>query len=248
MAYQLTTNVIGTIAAGADLSAKQFYGVKLSSGAAILATVAGEPIVGVLQNAPTSGAAAEIQIASVAKCWLGGTVTAGDRLTVTAAGKFIASVAGGDTIVGKALESGSDGGVIAVLLNPSMSAAGGAPAGRFTYCFSVALAGITAADVITAFTPGFAGTITKFFIVATTAVVTGSKAATLNIEIGTTNTTGGTIAMTSAGLDTLGKVMESSAFTAANTFTSTDTLSVEAASVTAFSDGVVTMIIQGTCN
>lgn len=108
----------------------------------------------------------------------------------------------------------------------------------------VTLAQITGAgDVVTTITPGFAGRIVKWWAVVTVPVTTAAKAATLNIEIGTTNLTGGTIALTSANCTPLGAVVAASAITAANYFGASDTLSVEAASVTAFEEGAVVLHI-----
>lgn len=104
--------------------------------------------------------------------------------------------------------------------------------------FPINLASITGAgDVVTNYTPGFAGEILSVDFVVTVAVTTGSKAADLNLEIGTTNVTGGVVALTSALATPVGKVIAGSAVTAANVFTATDTISVEAANVTAFSEG-----------
>ena len=240
MAYSVTTQPIGTIAAGADLSAKQFYAVQLSSGAAIVPTVAGQRVFALLQNAPTSGQACELVTAPgmIGKGWLGGTVTVDDELTVTSAGKLVTSTTPGDHIIGTALESGTDGKVVAVMIDRRVRA-------PFSYSFDVVLALIADGDIVTAFTPGHRGVITKFFATATTKASTAAKLSTLNIEIGTTNTTGGTIALTTAGLDTLGKVVESSAFTAANVFTATDTLSIEASSTTTFIEGRAMLTICG---
>ena len=109
----------------------------------------------------------------------------------------------------------------------------------------VTLAGVTAADVLTNFTPGFAGRIIDWKFAVTTAVTTAAKAATLNLEVGTTNVTGGTIALTSANCTPLGAVVaKGSAFTAGTSFSATDTISVEAATVTAFVEGEGVLIIK----
>lgn len=105
--------------------------------------------------------------------------------------------------------------------------------------FPVNLASITGAgDVVTNITPGFHGRLKDWEFIVTQPVTTAAKAATLNVEIGTTDATGGTIALTSANCTPLGaKVAKGSAFTAGNSFKATDTLSIEAASVTAFAEG-----------
>ena len=113
-----------------------------------------------------------------------------------------------------------------------------------TWSFRVDLAEITDGDVVTGFTPGHAGTIEKFEFVVVDPVSTGSKLSTLNLEIGTVNTTGGLLALTSANCTPLGKIVAATAITAANTFGATDTISVEAATTTAFAEGNGTLIIH----
>lgn len=109
---------------------------------------------------------------------------------------------------------------------------------RSTISFPVTLANISGAgDVVTNYTPGFAGKIVKMDFVVGTPVTTGSKAVDLNAEIGSTNLTGGVVALTSAAATPLGKIIAGSAITANNSFGPTDTISIEAANVTAFAEG-----------
>ena len=107
------------------------------------------------------------------------------------------------------------------------------------------LAGITGnGDVVTTFTPRFWGRIKSLDFFVTTVVSTAAKAATLNLEIGTTNVTGGAVALTSANCTPLGAKVAGSAVTAANVFGPTDTISLEAASVTAFAEGAGTLLVR----
>jgi hypothetical protein len=110
----------------------------------------------------------------------------------------------------------------------------------------VVLATIGAGDVVTEWTPGFAGKILGFDFITTVVASTAAKAATLNLEIGTTNVTGGLIALTTAGCDTLGKVVAGSAITGTNTFTAADTISIEGSLVTAFSQGEGVLLLRVT--
>ncbi len=104
--------------------------------------------------------------------------------------------------------------------------------------FPVELASITTAqDVVTEFRPGVAGVIEDVCWVQNRPVTTASKLATLNLEIDTTNVTGGTIALTSAACTPMGAVIQGAAITGANTLTRASKLSIEAASVTAFAEG-----------
>lgn len=103
--------------------------------------------------------------------------------------------------------------------------------------FPMVLANIANGDMVTSFTPGFAGRIVSTQFVTDVVASTASKLATLNLEIGTTDLTGGTVALTTVGCNTKGKIVAGAAITAGNTFTASDTISVEASSVTAFVEG-----------
>ena len=74
MAYQQAqTNI--TLKAGADLSAKQYFFVKIdANGDAVLAGN-GQNAIGILQNAPTEGEAANIAVAGVSKVIIGDTTS-----------------------------------------------------------------------------------------------------------------------------------------------------------------------------
>lgn len=108
----------------------------------------------------------------------------------------------------------------------------------------VSLAAITGAgDVLTEIHPSIAGDIAYWEAAVKVPVTTAAKLATLNLEIGTTNVTGGTIALTSANCTPLGAVIGASAITAANTLSRDSKLSIEAASVTAFAEGEIILFI-----
>lgn len=81
--------------AGADLSAKQYYGVALQSdGEVEVANAAGEPVLGVLQNNPTSGQTATVAVSGVTKMIAGGVIAVGAYVAVDANGKAKTAVAG----------------------------------------------------------------------------------------------------------------------------------------------------------
>lgn len=102
----------------------------------------------------------------------------------------------------------------------------------------VSLASIAGAgDVLTTYTPGFRFKVLSMDFAVEVVASTPGKAATLNAEIGTTNLTGGAIALTTANCTPLGAIIAGSAITANNVGGATDTLSIEAASVTAFGEG-----------
>ena len=74
MAYQQAqTNI--TLKAGADLSAKQYFFVKIDANGDVVLAGNGENAIGVLQNAPASGEAANIAVAGVSKVIIGDTTS-----------------------------------------------------------------------------------------------------------------------------------------------------------------------------
>lgn len=101
--------------AGADLSAKKYQWVKLSSGAVVHATAGTDTgVVGILQNDPESGQMATVMTDGVSKMVCDGSVTEGANVTPDATGGSVA--AAGDIVQGRALQAGDDADVIAVLL------------------------------------------------------------------------------------------------------------------------------------
>lgn len=106
------------------------------------------------------------------------------------------------------------------------------------------LADVASGDVMTDYTPGFPFKVLSVDFRVQKAVTTGSKAATLNLEIGSTNLTGGAVALTSTNCTPAGAAVAGTAITAANTGTATDTISIEASSVTAFVEGTGTLYIK----
>ena len=119
-----------------------------------------------------------------------------------------------------------------------------AGAGVHTISIPIILAGVTAADVLTNYTPGYKFKLLSATFAVTVPVTTAAKAATLNLEIDTTNVTGGEVALTSANCTPLGALVAGAAITAANTGSATATISVEAASVTAFIEGQGILLLK----
>lgn len=117
--------------------------------------------------------------------------------------------------------------------------------GVFTIPIHITLAQIAGAgDVLTNYTPGYKFKLLSVSAAVDKVVTTGAKAASLNLEIGAVDVTGGVVALTSANCTPLGALVAGSAITAANTGSSSDTISIEAASVTAFVEGEVILLIK----
>lgn len=113
------------------------------------------------------------------------------------------------------------------------------------FAFPINLASIVGTqDVVTDFRPGFAGTIEDVSFVVNIPVTTAAKLASLNVEIGTTNLTGGVVALTSANSTPMGKTVQGSAITGANVLTPDSLISVEASAVTAFVEGSGTLYVR----
>lgn len=128
MATESNLTCITLVAAG-DLSAKQFYCMKVSAADTVTTiTAAGTPVIGVLQNKPSaSGEAATIAISGVTKVVAGAAVAAGALVkalangkvddaataaTVDASGSSATAPSTGAHIIGIALDAASDDGEV----------------------------------------------------------------------------------------------------------------------------------------
>lgn len=234
MAIENLNFVIGHLAAAADYSATgQYRGMVASTAAnhtAVLASAAGQQIIGILRNEPESGDACEIVVEGVAKALAGGTIVRGDRLSVAATGALVASTGAG-AIVGTALESAASGAIFSVLLSRR-------PLSLVTLSFPVTLTAIPAGDLITDYPLPGAGRIIGFRYVPAVVTSTAGDGMDLNIEIGSTNLTGGVLGLTSANTNTLGVVVAATAITAGNTYAPGALMSIEGATgAGAFAEG-----------
>lgn len=115
MSYEVPGHKLGTLFAGADLTAAQFHFVKIHpSGRIVLCAVAGEASVGVLQNKPLSGQACEIDRDGVSKLVMGAAVTAGDPIATDVSGQGVTATSGqyvGGMVLETVAASGSIGAV-----------------------------------------------------------------------------------------------------------------------------------------
>ena len=108
-----------TFVAAADLSAKQFFIVKLDSSAngVALSAAATDVHIGVLQNTPASGEAATVRFLGTSKVVAGAAITKGAYVASDASGKAAATTADKDNAIGIALEAAAaDLDVIEILL------------------------------------------------------------------------------------------------------------------------------------
>lgn len=123
MAYEISNySVKITLPAAADLSAKQYYFVKINtSGQAALCAAATDKPIGVLQNAPTSGQAAEVLVVGASKVVASASIDEGVAIGTASTGKADAKTVGSDVteyIVGQViLAAGADGNVLTAVIN-----------------------------------------------------------------------------------------------------------------------------------
>lgn len=115
IAYEIPDFYLGILPAGADLSAKQYKAMDVAAGPVIAQCDAAAAMVGILQNAPVMGEAAQLMVEGVSKALLAGVVVEGSILAVDATGGLRVA-ASGEFGVAKALQAGASGAVVAVLL------------------------------------------------------------------------------------------------------------------------------------
>lgn len=120
-------------------------------------------------------------------------------------------------------------------------------AGISTLSIPIQLASMTtsAADLVTNLTLGYKFKILAASFTTTTIGVGSSASQVINLEINSTNVTGGVVTITEASTDTLGEASAGTSITAANTGSASDTISIEvAASGTVFSAGAGVLFIR----
>lgn len=114
---------IGFCKAENDLSAKQYYFVELSALDQVdVADAAADVVIGVLQNDPKAGEAAQVRVLGISKVVSDGSGTAiavGDRIGTNASGKAVKKATADFGVSGIALDASSaDGTIIRTLLTP----------------------------------------------------------------------------------------------------------------------------------
>lgn len=114
MATEQNLHVLG-IEAGADLTAKQFYFVKIdSNGQLDLAGDAADAI-GVLQDAPADNDPGLVGVLGISKVICGGVIAKGGEIGIDTNGKAVAA-ASGDAVMGYALDTGAANRIIRMAL------------------------------------------------------------------------------------------------------------------------------------
>lgn len=105
-----------SLTASTGLTAAQYFFVRSTGGnTCLLATSATGGVnraVGVLQNDPASGQAAQVRFIGRSKITTGGAITAGDLIASSTGGAAVTASTTGQFVVGKALNAGSSAGTI----------------------------------------------------------------------------------------------------------------------------------------
>lgn len=122
MAYSGSPTIIVSAKAGADLSAKQYFYVKLNADNQVILCAAATDIpLGVLQNDPASGQDATVMVMGVSKVESDAALTAGWLVGTSADGQADRKIPGTDTteyITGQVIQgTGAAGDFATVALN-----------------------------------------------------------------------------------------------------------------------------------
>ena len=124
MAYDFSAHAIRTtLVAGEDLSAKQFHFVEVDNATGDVTAVDGatDRPIGVLQNTPLAGEAADVLIAGGSKVVAGGTASPGQPLFSNSGASAVTLVLGGTGsaayLVGTFIEPAAAGAITTAVIN-----------------------------------------------------------------------------------------------------------------------------------
>lgn len=106
-----------TAKANADLSAKQFLALELTAADTVDgANAATDFVIGILQNKPKSGEAAQVRSWGISRAVASATIAVGDRVGTAATGKLVAKTVAADLVCGIALTAAAADELFSVLL------------------------------------------------------------------------------------------------------------------------------------
>lgn len=107
--------------ASADLSAKQFYAVKITGARVVgLPTATTDLVYGILQNKPKSGDAADVAIFGICKALAGASLTAGSLVGVLSGGLIgTFTTSAGNMALGYAIEAAVSAQVFTMYMFPA---------------------------------------------------------------------------------------------------------------------------------
>ena len=112
-----------------------------------------------------------------------------------------------------------------------------------SWCFHLPNLTLTTGDVLTNFTPGFAGSIVKAWLVVTTAVTSVTTAnLAYNLEINALNIVGGVVTISTNAA--VGTAVNGTVVTGSNNFDKDDTISLEVVVTVAATGGTVMLVVE----
>jgi len=122
---QASNQIVKTLLSGEDLSSSQYYAVMIELGTSNTVIVAGTPaaegthVIGILQNEPADGEAANVVIGGTSKIVMAANCDAGEKI-MSSSGKGTPVDADQKSVIGIALEDNAegDGGIVEILLTP----------------------------------------------------------------------------------------------------------------------------------
>ena len=122
---QASNQIVKTLLSGEDLSSSQYYAVMIELGTSNTVIVAGTPaaegthVIGILQNEPADGEAANVVIGGTSKIVMAANCDAGEKI-MSSSGKGTPVDADQKSVIGVALEDNAegDGGIVEILLTP----------------------------------------------------------------------------------------------------------------------------------
>ena len=131
MAYEFSNAAVKkTFTAGADLSTAQYKFVKIdpADGEVVVCAATTDRPIGVLQNDPAAGEAAEVTIVGGTKLRAGGSASAGEPLFTSASATGVTAAIGGAAsafyIAGAFIENAAAGEIVSVVVNCANTARG----------------------------------------------------------------------------------------------------------------------------
>ena len=122
---QASNQIVKTLLSGEDLSSSQYYAVMIELGTSNTVIVAGTPaaegthVIGILQNEPADGEAANVVIGGTSKIVMAANCDAGEKI-MSSSGKGTPVDGDQKSVIGVALEDNAegDGGIVEILLTP----------------------------------------------------------------------------------------------------------------------------------
>jgi hypothetical protein len=218
-----------TYSATADYSSYQFSAVTFVAAGTVTLSTANQAAIGILQDKPAAaGATCAVREIGHSKARMLSSGTKGDALKVADGyGRLGTASVGTDIVVAIALESwAATDTIIEVALTVRTAQGAAYRSGHLVFNIPMVNLGTSgASNALAALPLGFAGTINNIVAIPT-AVASSSGATTITAKIGTTVITTLSCALSNAALKTLGTPVTGVAATAANTFVSTDTLTI----------------------